>query len=472
MQNKEYDKRYESIFHNAPHGMAIVSIDGKWLEVNDKICQITGYNRDELTTFQEITHPDDLKKDLGFLKKLIDREIDSYKIEKRYIKKDNSIVWINLSVSAVFDENNCVKYFISQIEDITNSKITKYRKQILFDDSLIGLAICDEFGKWIEVNSRFAQKLGYKKAELLQTDFQSITYKEDLDEDIKILNGFLNNEFEAKKWKKRYVKKDSSLLWCVLNVRKSYDLETNRPIFICSIQNINDIILLEDQINKTNDQLIKTVEELTHFNYFASHDLKENIRTIYNYCKILKEESPDKEEAEFYLNRVLERSSQLNDLINDLLIYTKISSKKIKNERFSLYNLILSINEEFKGEILKKNIDFEYNFDQNEHIWCHKTTLYHILFNLISNSIKYSSTKITIHLKKGKFKTLIKIEDNGEGIEKIYHKKVFEPFFRLSTKMNGTGLGLSLCKKMLEKLGGQIGLKSQINEQTIFWFYF
>lgn len=233
-----------------------------------------------------------------------------------------------------------------------------------------------------------------------------------------------------------------------------------------------DTIIKENDLNELNNQLVKTVEELTHFNYFASHDLKENIRTIYNYSKILKEESPPKEDFDFYLSRIMERSLQLNELIDDLLTYTKISSKKIKNERFSLYHLILSINEDFKPDIFKKNISFHYNFKEGNHVWCHKTTLYHILFNLISNSIKYSSTNITIHLKKGKYKTLIKVEDDGEGIEKVYHKRIFDPFFRLSTKMNGTGLGLSLCKKMLEKMGGQIGLRSEFNNGSVFWFYF
>ena len=90
--------------------------------------------------------------------------------------------------------------------------------------------------------------------------------------------------------------------------------------------------------------------------------------------------------------------------------------------------------------------------------------------NLLSNSIKYSSKNIKINVRAGKFKTLVKVSDDGEGIEDDYKKLVFNPFFRISTKLNGTGLGLSLCKKMIEKLGGRIGLRSGYGRGSIFWF--
>lgn len=469
---QEYDKRYKSIFHNAPHGMAIVGVNGSWLEVNDKICKITGYSREELLNlnFQSITHKEDLQKDLDNVKLLINRKINNYCIEKRYIKKDGLTVWIRLSVSAVFDDNNKVKYFISQIEDITNSKIMEYRQKLIFDEGHIGLAICDSQGRWIEVNKRFANKLGYTTKELLKTNFQSITHQKDLLNDLTILQDFLNNKYESKKWRKRYIKKNGSYLWCLINANMVPDIETGEPLFICSIQDIEEFVKLEDENATTNSQLVKTIEELTHFNYFAAHDLKESIRTIYNYCLMIKEGDCKEEEKPLFFNRIADKSEHLNDLVDDLLSYSKMSSTKHISERFSAYHSIITVLEDYSQEIAKKKINIIYSFDEDLHIYCSKSIFHHLMTNLLSNSIKYSSQNIKICIQVGKFKTLVKIIDDGEGIPSEYKDLVFKPFFRASTKLNGTGLGLSLCKKMIEKLGGKINLRSENDKGSTFWF--
>jgi len=467
---KDFDKRYESIFDNSPHGLAIVSIKGDWLEVNHKICSITGYPKEELleTNFQSITHPEDLGKDLNKVKQLLDRKIDSYTMEKRYIRKDGSMVWVLLSASAVFDENNQVKYFVAQVQDITREKILRYREKIIFDDGDIGLAICDKNGKWLEANKKFATILEYSVDELLTLDFQTITHPDDLKQDLKFLQQFLELSLTVHSWKKRYITKFGNPVWCIVSVKKTNDIESNDTIFVCSIQSIDELVKMESDLTVTNNKLLKTVEELMHFNYFASHDLKESVRTIHNYCEIVAQ---DPEKNKKYLTRIADKSEHLNNLIDDLLLYSKLSATKDRASRFSATQTIQMICEDFRNEILIKNLKINCHFDDDLHLFTHKTTFYHILFNLISNAIKYAHKNIDIYIRLSKFRTLVKIYDDGDGVDLQFHKKIFEPFFRLHDKLNGTGLGLSLCKKMVEKLGGKISIKSQ-NNSTLFWFYF
>jgi two-component system, sporulation sensor kinase A len=115
---------FRSAFDYASIGMALVSTDGAWLEVNDSVCRITGYSREELlqTNFQEITHPEDLEKDLAFLEQLIDNRIDHYEMEKRYLHKNGQVVWILLTVSSVRDHAGGPRFLISQIQDISERK--------------------------------------------------------------------------------------------------------------------------------------------------------------------------------------------------------------------------------------------------------------------------------------------------------------------------------------------------------------
>src|ERR1700730_151619 len=100
------DTMFFHAFENAPIGMALVGIDGNWLKVNQELCRITGYSEKELTntTFQEITHPEDLSEDLRLLEVLINGEINSFQIEKRYFHKAGHAVWVLLSVSSFRDE--------------------------------------------------------------------------------------------------------------------------------------------------------------------------------------------------------------------------------------------------------------------------------------------------------------------------------------------------------------------------------
>src|SRR5262249_37823059 len=105
-------------------GIAHVAPDGRWLRVNRRLCEIVGYTELELRarTFQDITHPDDLDKDLGYVRDMLDGWIQTYAMEKRYFRKDGSVVWIDLTVSLVRDDAGRPKYFISVIQDIDARK--------------------------------------------------------------------------------------------------------------------------------------------------------------------------------------------------------------------------------------------------------------------------------------------------------------------------------------------------------------
>lgn len=115
---------FRAAFETAAHGMALVSLDGAWLEVNNAVCDLLGYSRVELSelTFQDVTHPEDLESDLELLRSTLRGERQSYQLEKRYIRKDGAIVWILLSVALIRDEGGAPQFFVSQILDLTERR--------------------------------------------------------------------------------------------------------------------------------------------------------------------------------------------------------------------------------------------------------------------------------------------------------------------------------------------------------------
>ena len=139
---RESERRFRSSFENAAVGMALVGTDGRWLRVNRSLCGTVGYSEGELLekSFQDITHPEDLGKDLGQARRLLGGEIGSYQLEKRYIRKDGSVVWILLNGSLVRDEEGGPLYFIAQVQDISGRKRAEDQLQRqAFHDALTGL---------------------------------------------------------------------------------------------------------------------------------------------------------------------------------------------------------------------------------------------------------------------------------------------------------------------------------------------
>jgi PAS domain S-box-containing protein len=130
---RESEERFRATFEHAAVGAAHVGIDGRWLRVNRRLSEIVGYEREELLerTFQDITHPDDLEEDLEQMRLMLEGELQTYTIEKRYLRKGGPEVWVNLTVSLVRDASGEPAYFIAVVEDISERKKTEQERDLL-----------------------------------------------------------------------------------------------------------------------------------------------------------------------------------------------------------------------------------------------------------------------------------------------------------------------------------------------------
>lgn len=163
----ESEETFRSAMNYAAIGMALISPAGRWLKVNKSLCQMLGYSEQELLNldFQTVTHPDDIKSDLTYIKQMLAQDLNAYQIEKRYLHKSGTVIWVLLSVSLVWHDENTPKYFIAQLQNISD------RKQFEYANSKLMLAL-EQSNKELEAFAYVASH--------------------DLQEPVRMINGFVD----------------------------------------------------------------------------------------------------------------------------------------------------------------------------------------------------------------------------------------------------------------------------------------
>lgn len=493
---------FRGAFENNGIGMAVVSSEGKWLKVNRKLCEMLGYSETEFhsLTFQDITHPEDLEKDLSFVKQILDKEIESYKMEKRYFKKDGSIIWITLSVSSVRDKFDNFLYFVSQIEDITEKKIAEqsliainYEMKQIFDSATQVAIIKTDPQGVITVFSKGAENLfGYSEEELIGKYTPEILHdKEDTSKRAKELSQLYNKElkgfdifsevakresYDSRIWK--YRRKDGTVFpaQMIITTVKGYDSKLSGFLGIgTDVSGAQEYLeRLEDtklQLEILADQLGRKNAQLLNYAHITSHNLRAPTSNLISLVELV-EEAQSEEEVHSLVGKFKISVDYLQETLDSLVEVLKIQEgtrRKIETVRFdSILKKILRI---LEGQILETSTEIRSDFSALEEFEYDKAYLESILLNLISNSIKYRSShripKIEIRTEIAEDKYLLIVEDNGLGIDlNKYQSKLFGLHKTFHRHPDARGVGLFLTKSQVEALNGRIYAESELDHGT------
>ena len=235
----------------------------------------------------------------------------------------------------------------------------------------------------------------------------------------------------------------------------------------------NEYDLIMENLNKMAVELQKNEVLKTDFISNVSHEIKTPLAVIQNYATLLQDDTLDSETRKNHTKTLIAASKRITDLITNILKLNKLENQEIqeKHERFNLTEALSESVVEFETIIEKKKLELNCDFD-DVNIFSSKSLLEIVWNNLISNAIKFTpeNGKIDIILKRKGKDAEIKVADTGCGMTSEVGAKIFEKFYQGDTSHStqGNGLGLALVKKVIDILGGEISVQSEVNKGSTF----
>jgi PAS domain S-box-containing protein len=351
------------------------------------------------------------------------------------------------------------------------------RMRLYFERQLVGMAITSPDKAFLQVNDRMCQMFGYAREELIQHTWADLTYPEDLPTNVANFNDLAAGRVDGFTAEKRFIRKDGAILYSSIAVGCVRNPDGTLDFVLLLVEDITDRKLAEMETRKLLAELARSNKELEQFAYVASHDLQEPLRLVSAYTQMLVQRYKPKLDADAtpIVNFITEGVGRMQQLILDLLSYSRVSSRSHPFTPASSEELLLGALKNLAFSIQESQAAITH--DPLPQLVCDPTQMGQLFQNLIGNAIKFCGElppKIHIGVRKSSDGTgwLFSVADNGIGIEPEFHERIFVIFQRLHsrTKYKGTGIGLAICKRVVERHGGRIWVESSTGKGSIFYF--
>ncbi len=484
---KESEEKFRSLVEQASDGVTILSPDGKVLYNSPAVSRITGYNENEIQALNlfDITDPNDLQP----MKALFESAINNPGVPLkgstyRLLHKDGSWKWLEYTVTSMLhipSIDGIVENFRDVTEKIEIEKIIITEKEI--SDSIINslpgiFYLYDNTGKLIRWNKNLESITGYSSNEIAKM----------------IPDDFFNcHKDMIREMRQQAVDKKIQDMECILQTKEGVEIPFyNNLIAIeyygksCIIEmgfDLTDrkkieqeLMLSHQKLEKKAEELITSYSELEGFAYIVSHDLQEPLRMVSSFLNLLEKKYDTilDENGKKYIRFAVDGAVRMKQLIKDLLEYSRTGTNKMEKEDTDMNKIMDDVIRVLKTEISEKQATIEASnlpvlFNAN------KLLMFQLMQNLVGNALKYKSELapiIQITAIEQPTRWLFNVKDNGIGFEPKFADKIFLVFQRLHNRSeySGTGIGLSICKKIVEKHSGQIWVDSSPGKGSTFYF--
>jgi PAS domain S-box-containing protein len=406
----------------------------------------------------------------------VDREF-SYEHER------DTIVWLHI-VAVKLNDGLAVTF--RNITDRKRAEIalrdSEERFRAIFEQAAVGIAKTALCGQFMRVNPGFCQIVRYAESELLQKNWQAITHPDDIEADREYVRSLLSGNIQTFSLEKRLVCKDEAVRWANVTVSAMRDANGTPQYLVCAIEDISQRKLVQELLQTSLDTQTRYAQELTRsnaeleqFSYVASHDLQAPLSTIAGYAQLLEKRCHNQldDQGNKFIRNIVNSCGRMQALIDDLLEYSRVgrSEKPFDVIDCNLVfedacaNLQLAIRQDqasvTRGDLPRVRGD--------------SFQLLQLFQNLIGNAIKYRSSEapmVRVSASRQGDSWVFSVQDNGIGIAEQYHPRIFQLFQRLHSQKqySGTGIGLAICQRIVDRHGGRLWVESEPNRGSTFYF--
>ncbi len=398
-------------------------------------------------------------------------------------RDDGSITWLLVNTGFLRRPGEQSYYgIVATVADITAERRAEAAvrdSEALFRTSFelasSGIAHVDLGGRFMRANRRLTEILGYPESELAGRSVKEVSYHDDRNLTDGARARVRAGELESVRFEKRYVRKNAAVVWVNLGVALVRD-RNGTPLYeIAMFDDITERKEAEAALREAHEELKRSNSELEQFAYVASHDLQEPLRMVSSYTQLLGRRYADKfdPDAKEFMAYIVDGAARMKQLIEDLLAYSRVGTKGKDFKPVEVEKPLRRAIGNLKAAIEESGASVTY--DPMPSVPADEMQLAQLFQNLMGNALKFRSASVPrIHVGIKDLGDVYEFEvrDNGIGIEPQYFERIFMVFQRLHNKGEypGTGIGLAICKKVVERHGGHIRVESKLGEGSAFIF--
>ena len=489
------EKRYRTMLESIEDSYFEVDLAGNFTFVNNSVCRDLGYSREELIgmNYKGYTAEENIESLFRAFNEVYRTGVPNKGFPWKTTRKDGNHGFAETSISLLRNSKGEIVGFRGVARDVTERKQAeealrqseeKYRT--VLDEIGDAYFEVDLRGSFTFVNDQMTQHLQYSKEELLGMNYKTFTAEEEIKNVYEAYNRVYRTGEPSLSFGHKVIRKDGTRGFSDVSISPLKNAKGEIFGFRGISRDITARKRLEEEreallqeIRKINRKLEEANKELQDFVYIASHDLREPLRKISSFGTLLQDSLKGKlnEDQQENFEFMIDGARRMQDMIDALLTYSRLTTKAKPPEWVDLNKVIEDLK---KLELATMLDETRGTIDVPEplpSVQADPSQMHQLFQNLIGNGLKFHkegiSPEITIRAHDVDNNMIrIEVEDNGIGIDEKYHGQLFTMFRRLHSQdqYEGTGIGLASCKKIVERHGGNIGVKSTLGRGSTFWF--
>ncbi|HEX8171710.1 MAG TPA: PAS domain S-box protein [Thermoanaerobaculia bacterium] len=465
---REVYQQLQATFEQAAVGIAHVDRDMRWVRLNERLCEMIGYSREELTGMSplDVTHPDDVKIGNDGMRRLTAGEIPHFKQEKRYIRKDGCVVWGRLTASVARRDDGSVDYYIAILEDVTEHKraeieLTKSQERLqhLLHGGNDMVLIVDEHATIRFATDNTARIMGMTPEELFGHQLFALTHPDDIERSVRTIAELVPRPGASAE----------------LMVRARHGHDGWRTLAVSMVNRLDDpsiagIVVKSTDVTERNRldeelQQMKRVESLGRVAASVAHELN-NVLMAVQGAAMMAAKTPGTEALRDALKRALARGKRIT---SEILRYTQPAM--VAKERMPLADFLRDVLHDVEpvlGNLHRAELVLDESLPV---VAVDREQMTQVLTNLVLNARDAMRTGGTVlvearHSPHTERDVIVSVTDHGTGIPPELRERIFEPLF--TTKANGTGLGLAIVQQIVLRHGAHLDVESEPGTGTTF----